>query len=77
MGGVNRTFNQGLGRNVGYLNPVLYEHIGPAGVLRAMTKGDKSCGGVKGYSASPGWNYCTGWGTPDGRKLLEALRSIK
>jgi kumamolisin len=75
--GLIALLNQGLGRNVGYLNPVLYEHIGPAGVLRAMTKGDKSCGGVKGYSASPGWNYCTGWGTPDGRKLLEALRSIK
>jgi kumamolisin len=68
--------NQGLGRNVGYLNPLLYEKAGPAGVLRSITKGDNSVGTVKGYSAGPGWNPVAGWGSPDGTKLLEWLRTL-
>jgi kumamolisin len=66
--------NQGLGRNVGHLNPVLYQQAGPAGVLQPITKGDNSVGKVKGYSAGPGWNPVSGWGSPNGTKLLEWLR---
>jgi kumamolisin len=29
---------------------------------------------VPGYSAGPGWNACTGLGTPNGQKLFEAIR---
>jgi hypothetical protein len=29
----------------------------------------------RGYEAGFGWDACTGWGSPDGRKLLAALRS--
>jgi len=67
---------QGLGKNLGYINPLLYEKIGPQGVLRAITEGQNGIHGVKGYSAGPGWNACTGWGTPNGRKLLTALSTI-
>jgi kumamolisin len=67
--------NQGLGHNVGYLNPVLYQQAGPAGVLQAVTKGDNGVGTVKGYSAGPGWNAVAGWGSPNGTKLLEWFRS--
>jgi len=67
--------NQGLGHNVGYLTPRLYQEIGPAGVMRAITEGDNSIGGVKGYSAGPGWNAVAGWGSPDGTKLLNWLRT--
>ncbi len=28
------------------------------------------------YSAGPGWDPCTGLGTPDGKALLEALRPL-
>jgi hypothetical protein len=68
--------NQGLGYNVGYLNPALYSTLGPRGVLTQITQGDNSVGKVKGYSAGPGWNACTGWGSPDGRKFLAALKEI-
>lgn len=67
--------NQGLGRNVGHITPRLYEAIGPAGVLRPITKGDNSWGGVKGYAATEGWSPVAGWGVPDGTKLLEWLRT--
>jgi uncharacterized protein YjbI with pentapeptide repeats len=73
--GLIALINQSLGHNVGYLNPLLYQQIGPGGALRDITTGDNSIGGVKGYAAGPGWNACTGWGSPDGRKLLEALRA--
>jgi kumamolisin len=67
--------NQGLGRNVGHLNPVLYQQAGPAGVLQPITKGNNSVGTMKGYSAGPGWNPVAGWGSPNGTKLLEWLRT--
>ena len=66
--------NQGLGHNLGYLNPMLYQQAGPSGVLTPVTKGDNGFGAVKGYVAGPGWNSVAGWGTPNGTKLLQWLR---
>jgi len=66
--------NQKLGSPVGYLNPRLYEVIGPAKVLRDITSGNNDTQGlVGGYPAGPGWDACTGWGSPNGIKLLAAL----
>jgi len=72
--GLIALINQGVGHNVGFINPILYEKIGPSGALRAITQGDNGINGVKGYAAGPGWNAAAGWGTPDGRKLLAAFR---
>jgi len=72
--GLIARIDQALGYNVGYLNRRLYESIGPSGVLRAVTSGDNTFGGVAGYSAGPGWSPVAGWGSPDGRKLLDWLR---
>jgi hypothetical protein len=73
--GLIAVLDQGLGHPLGYLNPRLYQEIGPAGVLRSVTQGDNGVPGVPGYAAGPGWNPVAGWGTPDGRKLLDWLRS--
>ena len=59
--------NQGLGANCGFLNPVLYTKCA-SGVLRDITSGNNGA-----YSAVPGWDACTGLGTPDGQRLLHAL----
>jgi kumamolisin len=59
--------NQHLGTRVGYLNPLLYESIAPAG-FNSVVKG-----GNGGYRARLGWDACTGHGTPDGARLLAAL----
>jgi len=72
--GLIARMNQALGRNVGFINPALYKTIGPGGALRSITEGNNGIKGIKGYSAGPGWNPCTGWGSPNGRKLLEAIR---
>ncbi len=59
--------NQGLGAKVGFLNPVLYTRLSP-GVTRDVVTGDNGA-----YRAGVGWDPCTGWGSPDGAKLLTGL----
>jgi kumamolisin len=71
--GLIAILNQGLGRDIGFLNPILYRSLGPSGAVRAVTKAGSE---VKGCSAGPGWNTCAGWGTPDGNKLLNSLRLV-
>jgi len=62
--------NQALGRRLGFLNPVLYGAL-CTGVLRDITVGNNGA-----YAARPGWDACTGLGSPDGINLLLALRSL-
>jgi kumamolisin len=62
--------NQSLGRPVGFLNPLLYGSLHGLGVTRDVTLGDNGQ-----QHAGPGWDACTGWGCPDGAKLLAALRT--
>jgi kumamolisin len=59
--------NQGLGARVGFLNPVLYTRF-PYGVLRDVVLGNNGA-----YHAGPGWDACTGLGSPNGVALLLAL----
>lgn len=61
-------------RAVGYVNPLLYASAGAAG-CRDVTEGTNDpTGQIGGYPARPGWDACTGWGSPDGVKLAAALR---
>jgi len=59
--------NQALGRCVGFLNPTLYGRFS-MGVLRDITQGTNGW-----WRALPGWDACTGLGSPDGTHLLHAL----
>jgi kumamolisin len=59
--------NQGMGARTGFLNTVLYTRFS-TGVLFDITQGDNGA-----FSAGPGWDACTGLGSPDGQKLLDAL----
>ena len=63
--GLVARLNQQLGRPVGFLNPFLYAH---ANVCRDITQGNNID-----YVAGPGWDPCTGLGSPDGTRLLSAL----
>ena len=67
--GLIAVMNQQLVQPVGYLNPLLYA----AGV--EATFHDITAGNNGGYQAGPGWDACTGLGTPDGTALLAALAS--
>ncbi|HTT00519.1 MAG TPA: S53 family peptidase [Steroidobacteraceae bacterium] len=68
--------NVAIGNRVGNINALLYSSIGPAGTLRDVTQGNNDTDGLlEGqFPAGPGWDACTGWGVPDGEKLLSALR---
>jgi kumamolisin len=68
--------NAAQNARAGNFNSLLYTKFGPAGVLRDITKGNNDTDGLlKGsFKAGPGWDACTGWGVPDGQKLLAAFR---
>jgi kumamolisin len=69
--------NQAAGRNLGFFNPLLYQTLGPAKVFRDITQGGNGVQGVEGYSAGPGWDPASGWGSPDGGKLIAAVKAAR
>jgi kumamolisin len=75
--GLVARFAQSLGGPVGFLNPILYLQ-GAAGCFNDITQGDNyTSGGPSQYSAGPGWDACTGLGSPNGNALLALLESLK
>jgi kumamolisin len=65
--GLIARINQALGTPCGFLNTLLYTKFS-TGVLRDIVTGNNGA-----YSAGPGWDACTGLGSPDGGNLLAAL----
>jgi kumamolisin len=65
--GLFALINQSLGVNVGYVNPLLYT-AKPEATFHDIISGNNGD-----YSAGPGWDACTGLGTPNGAALLTAL----
>lgn len=63
--------NEKLGSAAGFLNPKLYP-LNENG-FHDITSGNNDDGGLGYYSAGPGWDPCTGLGSPDGTALLSAL----
>lgn len=57
--------NQRSGKPLGFLNTALYAN---AAAFHDITNGTNGA-----YSAVPGWDACTGLGTPDGVKIIAAL----
>jgi len=41
-----------------------------------VTSGNNSFGGVTGFTASPGYDLASGWGTIDAAKFVPALAKI-
>jgi kumamolisin len=66
--GLIALINQKLGHPVGFLNPLLYGSLAGRGLLNDISIGNNGA-----YLARPGWDACTGWGSPNGGKLLAAL----
>jgi kumamolisin len=65
--GLVALLNQSLGAPLGFVNPRLYELLGAAG-FHDITSGSNGA-----YSAGPGWDACTGLGSPDGTQLASEL----
>lgn len=67
--GLLALLNQRLPKPVGFLNPLLYGSLVGKGVTRDIVSGNNGA-----YQAGPGWDACTGWGSPVGTQLLAALQ---
>ena len=64
--GLIALINESIGKPVGFINPLLYQN--PNGDFNSITSGNNGA-----YSASPGWNPCTGLGSPIGVQVAVAL----
>jgi kumamolisin len=60
--------NQSLHTKLGFVNTRLYQVHAAAAALNDITQGNNGD-----YHAGPGWDACTGLGTPNGENLLTAL----
>ncbi|HEY3997773.1 MAG TPA: peptidase S53, partial [Candidatus Xenobia bacterium] len=55
--------------DLGFLNPFYYKNPGAFNDITQGTNGN--------FNAGPGWDAVTGLGSPDGTKLLAALKAAK
>jgi subtilase family serine protease len=62
--GIMAIINQVAGRPIGFLNDKL-PIIASLGFLYDITVGNNAFEGLPGYSATPGWDPASGWGTPN------------
>jgi kumamolisin len=66
--GLIACINELLGKRAGFLNSTLYTQVVGAGGLHDITSGNNGS-----YAAGPGWDACTGLGSPDGAAIAGAL----
>ncbi len=76
--GLIAVLNAAIGASVGFVNPAIYT-LGSAAfrdIVGAPGPANNGQNSVTGYPANPGWDACTGWGSPNGTALLTGLRNI-
>jgi len=74
--GIIADANQAAGHPLGFLNPMLYQIGGGPNYsndFHDITVGNNSQGNIQGYNATPGWDPCTGWGSPQAANLIQDL----
>jgi subtilase family serine protease len=77
--GIVALADQVAGHRLGLINPALYrlgqlsQHGGHSTGLVDITTGNNSFAGVTGFTAAPGYDLASGWGTIDAAKFVPAL----
>jgi subtilase family serine protease len=78
--GIIALADQYAGRRLGLVNPAIYRiglssryHRAFHDVTTGGNSVDYPSGSVEGYSATPGWDPVTGWGSPDAQALVPLL----
>jgi len=66
--GLLSLINQRLGKPAGHIHSLLYKQAVAAGGFNDILHGSNGA-----YQASPGWDPCTGLGSPRGSTLADAL----
>ena len=60
--------NEQTGKSAGFINTALYNITKSTDALNDITSGNNGD-----YKAGPGWDACTGLGSPNGKALLSSL----
>jgi len=68
--GLVALINQSVGKPIGFMNPLLYQAGDVSGDFDDITSGNNGA-----YSAGPGWDACTGLGSPVGTKIADIFSS--
>ncbi len=72
--GLIALINQKTGKRRGFINPSLYRIGKSSSNFRDVVEGNNATASeAGGYNAGPGWDACTGWGTPRGSGLAASL----
>jgi kumamolisin len=66
--GLIALINESIGKPAGFLNPLLYQDASAGGIFNDITSGNNGA-----YSAGPGWDACTGLGSPLGSQIAAVL----
>jgi kumamolisin len=66
--GLIALINESIGKPAGFINPLLYQNASTAADFNDVTSGNNGA-----YSAGPGWDACSGLGSPVGAQLAAAL----
>ena len=66
--GLIALINESIGKPAGFINPLLYQDASAGGIFNDITSGNNGA-----YSAGPGWDACTGLGSPVGNQIATAL----
>jgi kumamolisin len=66
--GLIALINQTNGKPVGFINPLLYPNESAAADFNDIVSGNNGA-----YSAGPGWDACTGFGSPIGAQIAAVL----
>ncbi|HXC96107.1 MAG TPA: S53 family peptidase [Edaphobacter sp.] len=61
------------GKNAGFIQPAIYSAKGKA-AFRDITSGTNYNGSPVGFKAGPGWDACTGLGSPIGSKIVTLVK---
>ena len=66
--GLIALINESLGKPVGFINPLLYQQASEASDFHDIISGNNGA-----YSAGPGWDACTGLGSPIATQIAVML----
>jgi kumamolisin len=69
-----------LGGRVGFINPQIYALAASSGAFNDIVVGNNRCTYKTfhnvGYDARPGWDACSGLGSPNGAALCRLLKPV-
>jgi kumamolisin len=70
--GLTALINEQLETRVGFMNPLFYTTLAQHGTLNDVSSGTNGD-----FASKPGWDACTGMGSPNGQAILDVLKRMQ